>query len=113
MVAAMAGCTDPNDTVMVDGSALVGKWCAMDNKTEFWRFNSDGSGLTWDEADDVYETDENVPRFNWTTQLDQIRIDIYGQMGQHVYYDWTVTRQTPDSLTFKDLYGNFRTFVKL
>ena len=112
VVALMAGCTDLFEKVIVDDAALVGKWYALDNKTEFWRFNADGSGLTWDESDDVYEHDENVPRFNWTTRIDQIRIDIYGQMGQHVYYDWTVTRQTADSLTFEDYYDNSRTFVK-
>lgn len=98
-------------TVTVNPSLLPGKWYATDIPTEYWRFDVAGTGHTWDESEDVHEGEGTD--FNWTTLLNQLRIDLYGQMGQHVYYDWTVTRQTADTLTFKDQYDNPRTFVKL
>ena len=33
--------------------------------------------------------------------------------SQHAYENYTVTRQTSDSLVWKDLYGDYRTFVKI
>ena len=40
-------------------------------------------------------------------------IDYAGQMGQHAYENYTVTRQTQDTLVWKDMYGDNRTFVKV
>lgn len=94
----------------VDATLLVGTWRATDINTEHWRFESGGTGETWDTSDDVQEGEGT--KFNWTTESDQLRIDLYGEMGMHVYYDWTVTHQTADTLTFKDIYNSSRTFVK-
>ena len=52
----MVSCIDDLD-IVINKDDLVGKWHATDKTTEFWRFKSDGSGLTWDEADDVHEDD--------------------------------------------------------
>ncbi len=105
-----AACTEKIKPVTIDSSLWVGKWCATDITTEYWRFDADGNGETWDVSDDVQEGEGT--RFNWTTEMDQLQIDLYGEMGQHVYYDWTVTQQSQDSLTFKDIYSNYRTFVR-
>ena len=43
-----------------DISLLAGKWVAGQ---EFWRYDANGTGATWDEADDVHE-DEAQP-FTW------------------------------------------------
>ena len=111
-MAAMVGCTEKAE-VVVDRNALVGKWQATDNTSEFWRYNADGTGKTWDESDDVHETDTvGVLHFNWTTVQSHIELDYYGEMGQHAYENYTVTHQTQDSLVWKDLYGDYRTFVK-
>lgn len=117
-VLCFTGCTE-KVKVSVDESMLVGKWHATDIPTEHWRFDRPvvtesgevRGGETWDLGDDVQEGEGT--KFNWSTQYDELRIDLYGEMGQHVYYDWTVTHQTKDSLTFKDFYGNYRTFVKI
>ena len=112
-MAVMVGCTEKAE-VVVDRNALVGKWQATDNTSEFWRYNADGTGKTWDESDDVHETDTvGVLHFNWTTVQSHIELDYYGEMGQHAYENYTVTRQTSDSLVWKDLYGDYRTFVKI
>lgn len=94
----------------VDESALIGTWYATDAPQEYWRFDFNYTGETWDESEDVQEGEGS--RFTWSTVDDQLRLDIRGQMGQHVYYDYTLTKQSSSSFTWEDLYGNTRTFYK-
>ena len=100
----------PAVKLTVDETMLVGKWSAQDNPQEFWRFDSDHAGETWDQSEDVQEG-EGI-HYNWSVTGDQLQIDNYGEMGQHVYKDYTVTYQTRDSLVWKDLYGNSRSFTR-
>ena len=72
----------PAVKLTVDETMLVGKWSAQDNPQEL------------------------------SVTEDQLQIDLYGEMGQHVYKDYTVTYQTRDSLVWKDLYGNSRSFTR-
>ncbi|MCF8363756.1 MAG: hypothetical protein K9G70_14150 [Prolixibacteraceae bacterium] len=44
-----------------DESLLVGKW---ESGTLFYKYNYDGTGSTWDQADDV--TEEEAQEFTWT-----------------------------------------------
>lgn len=109
----LVGCTEKPELI-INEAALVGKWQATDRTTEFWRYNADGTGQTWDEADDVHEDDTvGVLHFSWTTVQSHLELDYYGEMGQHAYENYTVTHQTQDSLVWKDLYGDYRTFVKI
>lgn len=112
-LATTVSCIDDFD-VVINKSDLVGKWQSTDKTTEYWRFKSGGTGSTWDEADDVHEYDTvGVLHFTWTTTGSHLEIDYEGQMGQHAYENYTVTRQTQDSLVWKDMYGDYRTFVKV
>lgn len=107
---AFSACEPSDDPLVIDEESLVGTWSASDNRQEYWRFDIDKTGETWDESEDVQEGEGT--RFNWSTVEDQLRIDLYGEMGQHVYYDYTVTLQTVSTITWKDQYGNHRTFTK-
>ena len=103
-------CTDEVKPVEVNDSLLVGKWQKETNMQEYWRYDADSTGETWDESEDVQEG-EGI-KFNWTTVEDQLRLDFYGEMGQHVYYDYTVVTQTESRLEWKDIYGNKQVFLK-
>lgn len=100
----------PAVKLTVDETMLVGKWSAQDNPQEFWRYDKDHTGETWDQSEDVQEGEGT--HYNWSVTEDQLQIDLYGEMGQHVYKDYTVTYQTRDSLVWKDLYGNSRSFTR-
>lgn len=106
----LAGCEPDDIHVNIDETLIPGLWRAQDNMQEYWRFDAAHTGETWDESDDVHEGEGT--NFNWSAVGDQLRIDLYGMMGQHAYYDYTVVRQTRDTLVWKDLFGNQRTFVK-
>lgn len=112
----LTSCQPEVVTINIDEDLLVGTWYAMDNTQEFWRFDamdvndSTRSGETWDESEDVQEGEGN--KFYWEVKHNQLQIDLYGEMGQHVYYDYSFTAQSATSFTWKDLYGNSRTFTK-
>lgn len=107
---AFAACEPEETTVVVDEDLLIGTWYAADNFQEYWRYDMTHTGETWDVSEDVQEGEGT--RFKWSTTEDQLRIDLFGQMGQHVYYDYTVTDQKASSLTWRDSYGNSRTFYR-
>ena len=46
-----------------DEELLVGKW---QKGTEYWRYDDDQTGYTWDESDDVDESEAQM--FSWTLQ---------------------------------------------
>ena len=46
-----------------DQELLIGKW---QKGTEYWRYDDDQTGYTWDEADDVDESEAQM--FSWTLQ---------------------------------------------
>ena len=106
----LTGCEPEKVSVDIDEGKLIGVWYALDNTQEYWRFNVDYKGVTWDESEDVQES-EGI-KYNWAVVGDQLQLDFYGEMGQHVYYDYTFTAQNDTSFTWKDIYGNSRTFVK-
>ena len=104
------GCDPEVEPLEVNDSLLIGKWQKETNMQEIWRFDSVYTGETWDESEDVQEG-EGI-KFNWSTEEDQLHLDLFGEMGQHVYYDYTVVTQTPSRLEWKDIYGNKQVFLK-
>ena len=106
----LVSCTEEVKPVEVNDSLLIGKWQKETNMQEYWRYDADSTGETWDESEDVQEG-EGI-KFNWSTEEDQLRLDFYGEMGQHVYYDYTVGTQTEPRLEWKDIYGNKQVFLK-
>ncbi|MBR3488318.1 MAG: hypothetical protein IKH33_03270 [Bacteroidales bacterium] len=106
----LVSCTEEVKPVEVNDSLLIGKWQKETNMQEYWRYDADSTGETWDESEDVQEG-EGI-KFNWSTEEDQLRLDFYGEMGQHVYYDYTVVTQTESRLEWKDIYGNKQVFLK-
>lgn len=106
----LTGCKPEVISITVDEAKLVGIWYTMDNTQEYWRFDSEHKGETWDESEDVQEGEGT--KFNWEVKDNQLRMDFYGEMGQHVYYDYTITVQNDSTFTWRDLYGQTRTFMK-
>ncbi len=104
------GCTPEVKPLEVNDSLLVGKWVKESKPQEYWRYDAEYTGETWDESEDVQEG-EGI-KFNWSSEEDQLRLDFYGEMGQHVYYDYTVVTQTESRLEWKDIYGNKQVFLK-
>ncbi len=90
----------PNDPTF-DQTLLVGKWVSG---TEYWRYDSDGTGATWDTKDNVTEADITVPNFKWTlNNADLIQLHLVEVTGQYsLNKSYTVTVLTSTTLSYKD-----------
>lgn len=91
-----------------DESLLVGKW---ESGTLFYKYNYDGTGSTWDQADDV--TEEEAQEFTWTlveAELTHIHIMELGGTVPKVY---TVTKLTETTLEYEDSFGKTFSFSKV
>ncbi len=96
------------DDISFDEELLIGKW---QDGSLFYRYDSDGTGATWDEADDIDE-DEAQP-FTWTlikAELTQIHLM---EMGGTVPKVYEVTELTATRLRYKDDFGNHFSFTKV
>lgn len=111
IVAAIFSACAPQSDVQYDKDLLTGKWRS---NTLFEVYNADGTGYTWDEADDVKE--EEAQKFEWTleygNQLTHIHImEMTGEATLPKKY--TVTDLTANTLSYEDEYGVVHSFIKV
>ena len=91
-----------------DDALLIGKW---QSGTLYYKYLDDGSGGTWDTADDVKE--EEAQDFTWTlvdAELTHIHILEIGGSVPKIY---TVTELTSTTLTYNDDFGVEFSFTKV
>ena len=90
-----------------DDSLLIGKW---QSGTLFYKYLADGSGATWDTADDVTEAEAQA--FTWTLVKSELTHIHVLQMGGSVPKIYTVTELTSTSLKYHDDFGVTFSFTK-
>lgn len=91
-----------------DDSLLIGKW---QSGTVYYSYNIDGSGKTWDEADDVKE--DEAQSFSWTLVESELTHIHIMEMGGTVPKVYTVTELTATTLKYKDDFGKSFSFSKI
>jgi len=91
-----------------DQSLLIGKW---KSGTLFYKYLSNGTGGTWDTADDV--TEAEAQPFTWTLVEDILTHIHILQMGGSVPKIYTVIELTSTTLKYKDDFGVTFTFTKV
>jgi len=100
-------CT-PNET-MFDQNLLIGKWVSG---TVYYRYDTGGTGVTWDTADQVTEAEGQA--YTWTlvnAELTHIHIMTVGGSGVPKVY--TVTELTATTLKYKDEFNTLYSFTKV
>jgi hypothetical protein len=109
MIAFLAVSCEPlAEDVSFDSTLLTGKW---QSGTLYYKYLSNGSGATWDTADDVTEAEAQA--FTWTlvkAELTHIHVLESGGTVPKVY---TVTELTAASLKYHDDFGGSFTFTKV
>jgi len=91
-----------------DEALLIGKW---QSGTLYYKYLADGTGGTWDTAEDVTEAEAQA--FTWTlvkSELTHIHILETGGSVPKVY---TVTELTSTSLKYHDDFGGTFSFTKI
>jgi len=107
---------DPDNSF--DANLLIGKWSrtspyatAENPGSEFYRYDRNGKGATWDTAEDVPE--EDAQTFSWTLEKDRLKqlhdMEISGSKVPKYY---TITVLNASTLTYKDDFGKSFTFKK-
>ena len=108
IILSMSSCS-PNTDVEFDQTLLIGKWQET-NTLNFEVYGKDGSGYTWDEADDV--TEAEAQPFTWGLNGNILTQVHTMEMGGNVPKVYTVTKLTATELIYEDNYGNKHTFWK-
>lgn len=98
--------------VSFDPQKLIGKWVS---DTEYWRYDNDGTGVTWDTSDDV--TEEEAQAFKWEyNAADNSLTHIH---WMEMTQEWTVPRVytimklNDSSLVYIDKFGKSYSFNKI
>lgn len=102
-------CTKEEEFAQED---LVGVWENDDNAGEFWRYRSDLTGCTWDEGEDVQESE--AQKFTWTLETNVLtQIHIIEISGSGIPKVYTVTELTSSSLVYEDSFGKAYYFTRV
>ena len=105
----MSSCS-PDTDVELDQKLLIGKWQET-NTLNFEVYGKDGSGYTWDEADDV--TEAEAQPFTWGLNGNILTQVHTMEMGGNVPKAYTVTKLTATELVYEDNYGKVHSFDKI
>ena len=107
IVLLMASCDLFNRDEKFDKTLLSGYW-VKGTLHEF--YNANGTGYSWDTADDV--TEEEAQPFTWTLEKATLTQIHQMEMGGDVPKTYTVTKLNTTSLEYHDDYGKYYSFVK-
>ena len=93
---------------MYDETLLYGKW---QSGTLYYKYFSDGTGKTWDTADDVLESE--AQSLTWTLVKSELTHIHILEMGTTVPKFYTVTELTSATLKYKDSFNVSYSFTKV
>jgi hypothetical protein len=99
-------CTKTETTF--DQTLLTGKW---QSGTLFYKYLANGTGGTWDTADNVTEAEAQA--FTWTLDKDILTQIHVLEIGGSVPKVYTVTELTATSLKYHDDFGVTFSFTKV
>ena len=109
---AFAACDEKPLPLNVTDDQLYGCW-VKNGTQEYWRYLEGGTGVTWDEAEDVAEEESNL-RFEWAVTGDRLTHVFRGEEGnQAVPKVYTVKGISTSSMSWEDDYGQQYTLIRV
>ncbi len=106
LITLLAGC-DSMQNDNFDATLLPGYW---QSGTVHEYFDADGTGYTWDTADDV--TEEEAQSYTWTISGSTLTLTHQMEMGGVVPKTYTLTRLNATTLSYYDSYGSTYVFTR-
>lgn len=97
------------EKLKVDPDMIIGLWRSG---SMYYRYNEDGTGRTWDAAEDINESEASL--FNWTveknlfTHLHQMEIG-----GVIIPKQYRITQLNLQTLAYEDEFGTAFVFEKV
>lgn len=99
-----------HDDPTFDGDLIVGKWVSG---TEYYRYDSDGTGATWDVADDVQEEEGQPYTWSFDETTSTLTLVHQMEMGGVIPKSYTVTALDDSQLKYKDNYDREFTYNRV
>lgn len=96
------------DRVEYDTGLLLGLW---QSGTVYYRYNEDGTGYTWDTADDVLE--EEASFLEWNVEHSSFTHLHHMEVGGIIPKHYRIQELSLTHLVFTDDFGNTQTFKKV
>ena len=116
IIVSMSSCS-PDTSVELDKTLLYGKWQEInivdniiDTTLNFEVYDADGTGYTWNKADDV--TEAEAQKFIWAIEDNILTIIHIMEMGGNIPKKYTITKLTTTELSYEDDFGKTHTFIK-
>lgn len=91
-----------------DTDLIIGLW---QNGTVHYRFNDDGTGVTWDTADDVLESEGS--KFTWEVNKSTFTHFHQMEIGGTIPKPYKIKKLDLMNLEYVDPYGVKTSFIKL
>lgn len=91
-----------------DQSLLIGTW---KSSAVYQEFKADGSGSTWDVAEDVNK--DEAQTFKWTLDGKELMIMHNQEMTRAIPKNYTITKLTTTDLQYRDDLGKDYSFKKV
>ncbi len=96
-----------NPLTNFEKSLMYGRWV---DGTEYYRFDIDGTGATWDTGDDVSESE--AQEFTWSLEGADLTIIHILEVGGAVPKAYTMKTLTATTLEFEDYTGKVFSYTK-
>lgn len=97
----------PEGEEYFDEDLLIGKWRRNSNANgfEYYRYDDNNSGATWDTGDDV--TEEEAQIFTWTLNKSNLTLIHETEMGAAIPKKYTINTLNTHSLVYHDDYDTY------
>jgi len=106
---ALTSCNGKEE-VSFDISLIVGKWVSG---TEYYRYDADGTGATWDTADDVSEEEAQSYTWEYDGETNKLTLIHQMEMGGVVPKYYTLVTLNATTLAYQDQYSNTSSFTRV
>lgn len=108
VAALMGACNNDRVGIEVEPEQLYGVWQKQGTQ-EFWSYREDGTGHTWDKADDIMnETDSGSIVYGWSISGDQLRHRYVGtNIGDMVVRTHTITEISETEMKREEEIGTY------
>ena len=104
--------TSCNEKKHFEIDLIIGKWVSG---TEYYRYDNDGTGVTWDKADDVNENEAQAFKWEFDPENNHLTLIHWMEMTQ----EWTIPKNytlkslDDKTLSYKDKYDSTYVFSRV
>lgn len=102
---AVTSCGEKDNHITVSDDQVIGLWLRSGSQ-EYWRYNADHTGASWDASEDISDVETNMS-LTWSLDGDQLMHVFTGAMNnQAVPKTYTISSISSSTMVWYDNYYN-------